>query len=279
MDDLSFLDQPSATGRYSNAILRVVLSNGQVSQVSDRINPYELLVPCPLLFHAFEDGYDSRVQANIEAPSTAAAVMLLRYCYTGSYLPSDFEFLPISFLPHAEIYKMAEDFDIPELQLLAYGNFTCQFEFASSLPEPPIDLPETIRFVYMHYSSNQARQQQDLIKTVLHFCVSAFVKLSRNNDFLEVFRQVPQFRQDLCLTNMEREFADDCKQAIWPFTFRTNFLKVHLISFSSHSVPWSLALQLAQLFSLLGTFLRRCSSISLKRLPSVLPCINPLLVQ
>jgi hypothetical protein len=35
--------------------------------------------------------------------------------------------------------------------------------------------------------------------------------LNESIDFLEVARQIPEFRQDLCRTNMERNFQDDCK--------------------------------------------------------------------
>ena len=214
MDDLAFLEQLGGEYGSNNGTLKAVLPDGQVCQVSDRICPYRLLDNCPLLYHAFEYGYQSRLQASIEAPSRAAVISLLRYCYTGSYLSPGIEYAPILFLPHAEIYKMAEDFDIPELQLLAHGNFSCQVDYACSVPTPPQDLLETIQYVYIYFASPQSRQQQGLVHTLLNYCISVFEyhKLGQSVDFLEIVRQSPEFRQDLCRTNMERNFQDDCEQ-------------------------------------------------------------------
>ncbi|KAH7077706.1 hypothetical protein BKA63DRAFT_270641 [Paraphoma chrysanthemicola] len=185
---------------------------GQVCHISDSVCPYRLLDSCPLLYHAFEGGYQDRLQAHIEAPSRSAVIALLRYCYTGSYLPPGAEYAPILLLPHAETYKLAEDFDVPELQLLAHGNFSCQVDFACSLPTPPEDLVDTIRFVYDHLAGTQARLQQGLVHTLLNYCVAVFQyhHLAQNVEFREVVQQIPEFQQDLCRTNMERNFEDEC---------------------------------------------------------------------
>jgi hypothetical protein len=213
MDDLTFLEDFGGDYGAGNATLKVVLADGNVHHISDRISPYRLLDACPLLFHAFEYGSQSRLQASIEAPSRAAVISLLRYCYTGSYLYPGAEYAPILLLPHAEMYKMAEDFDVPELQLLAHGNFSVQIDCACSLPMPPQDLLETIRYVYLHFASPQSCQQQGLTHSLLNYCISNFLyhKLGDSVEFLEVARQIPEFRQDLCRTNMERNFQDDCE--------------------------------------------------------------------
>jgi hypothetical protein len=213
MDDLAFLDLFGGGPGSNNATLKAVLRDGQVCHISDRVCPYRLLESCPLLYHAFEDGYQGRPQANIEGPSRSAVIALLRYCYTGSYLYPGAEHAPILLLLHAETYKMAEDFDVPELQLLAHGNFSCQVDFACSLPTPPQDLLDTIRYVYAYFASPQARQQQGLVHTLLNYCISVFQyhRLAESVDFLDVVRQIPEFYQDLCRTNMERNFQDDCK--------------------------------------------------------------------
>lgn len=211
MEDLTFLDD---LGDYenSNATLKVVDSAGYVDHVSDCISPYRLLDKCPLLYHAFEGGSQGRLQASIEAPSRAAVIALLRYCYTGSYLPPGSEFAPITMLLHAQVYKIAEDFDMPELQLSAHGNFSVQVDCACSLPEAPIDLLETIRYVYIHLASPQARQQQGLVHTLLNYCIALFQyhRLGESAEFLKVVHEIPDFRQDLCRTNMERNFEDSC---------------------------------------------------------------------
>lgn len=214
MDDLSFLEQLQS-GDYgsNNATLNVVLPDGQVLHISDRISPYRLFDNCPLLYHAFEHGYQSRMYASIDAPSRTAAIALLRYCYTDNYLPPDIEDMPLRFLPHAQVYKMSEDFDIPALQLLAHGNFSCQVDYACSVPGPPHDLIETIRYLYIYFSSQESRGQQSLLDTLLNYCISVFQyhKLGQRSEFLEVVRQIPELRQDLCRTNMARNFQDDCK--------------------------------------------------------------------
>ena len=212
MDDLSFLDVFNDRGT-NNAILRAVLPDGQVCEISDRICPYKFLDGCPLLYHAFEFGFQSRPQASIDAPSTSAVVSLLRYCYTGTYVTRDAEYSPISLLQHVEAYKMAMLFDIPELQLLAHGNFSCQTDFACSLPEPPHDLFDTIRFVYQHFADQDSHYQHGLVNTLRNYCISIFIyhKLEENAEFLKIVAEIPAFRQDLCRTNIERNFRDDCK--------------------------------------------------------------------
>lgn len=215
MDDLSFLDAYLEQGQ-SNATLKVVLPNGKVREISDRICPFKFLDKCPLLYHAFEYGFQSRLQASLEAPSEYAVISLLRYCYTGSYLPPQAEYGPILLLPHVETYKIAEDFDVAELQLLAHGNISLQVDFACSLPAPPQDLLETIRFVYRHYASQKARRQHALVDTLLNYCISTFLahRLGEEAEFLKTAADVPDFRQDLCRMNMERNFEDECAQDI-----------------------------------------------------------------
>jgi hypothetical protein len=216
MDDLSFLDAGyGALCGTDNATLKVMLADGRVCPISDRICPYRFLDSCPLLYHAFEHGHQNRLQASIEASSRSAVICLVRYCYTGSYCVPNAEFEPILILPHAETYKIAEDFDVPGLQLLAHGTFSCQIELACSLPTPPQDLDETIRFIYLYFSSQQSRQQQSLLSSLLNYCIAMFQyhRLATDSKFLAVARDIPEFRQDLCRTNMERNFQDDCKSA------------------------------------------------------------------
>jgi len=212
MDDLSFLDELNEHGT-NNAILRVVTPDNQVCEISDRVCPYKFLDSCALLYHAFEFGFQSRPQANIDASSQSAVVSLLRYCYTGTYLAPDSEYAPISLLRHVEAYKMAIDFDVPELQLLAHGNFSCQTDFACSLPDPPQDLFATIRFIYEHFADQESHHQHGLVNTLRNYCISTFLyhKLEENVEFLKVVSDIPAFRQDLCRTNIERNFQDDCK--------------------------------------------------------------------
>jgi len=211
MDDLSFLDEASERGQLK-ATLKVVLPDGDVCHLSDRINTFMFLDTCPLLYIAFEDCPYSRLQASVEATSKIAVVSLLRYCYTGTYLPPDAESGPVSLLPHVETYKIAEDFDMTGLQRMAQGNLACQVELALYQPFPPEDLFDTIRFVYRHYSSLQVGQHHCLLSTLLSYCVSVFGKhnFEQHVGFRELATDLPKFSQDLCLENMRREFEDEC---------------------------------------------------------------------
>lgn len=216
MDDLAFLDNEYELANEngsSDAILKAVLPGGKVTHISGAISPYKFLETCPLLYHAFEYNSQKRLQANIEASSEAAVVSLTRYCYTGSYLANEPDGDSILLLHHAETYKIAEDFDVPELQIMAHGNFSCQIEYACCLPSHPEDLLDTIRFIYRHFASDQARRDHNLVDTLLNYCVAVYLyhKLGESLDFLTAVHEIPAFRQDLCRTNVTRNFEDDCE--------------------------------------------------------------------
>ncbi|KAL1648997.1 hypothetical protein SLS61_006519 [Didymella pomorum] len=217
MDDLTFLDEELGS-EYgaSNAILKAVLPGGKVIHISNAISPLKFLDTCPLLYHAFEYNAQSRLQASLEASSDTAVISLVRYCYTGSYLASEPDGDSILLLQHAETYKIAEDFDVPELQIVAHGNFSCQIEFACCLPKHPQDLLDTIRFIYRHFASDEARRNHNLVDTLLNYCVSVYFyhKLGESLDFLTAVHEIPAFRQDLCRTNIARNFEDDCAAEI-----------------------------------------------------------------
>lgn len=214
MDDLSFLDEV-LTSDYgaSNATLKAVLPGSKVVHISDNITPFKFLDACPLLYHSFEYNSQSRLQASIEASSETAVISLARYCYTGSYLAAEPDGESIVLLQHAETYKIAEDYDVPELQIMAHGNFSCQIEYACCLPKPPNDLLDTIRFVYRHFASEEARRKHNLVDTLLNYCVAVYLyhKLGVTLDFLTAVHEIPAFRQDLCRTNIARNFEDECE--------------------------------------------------------------------
>ncbi|KAF3051027.1 hypothetical protein E8E11_007476 [Didymella keratinophila] len=213
MDDLTFLDEELGS-EYgaSDAILKAVLPGGKVIHISNAISPSKFLETCPLLYYAFEYNAQSRLQASLEASSDTAVISLVRYCYTGSYLAGEPDEDSILLLQHAETYKIAEDFDVPELQIMAHGNFSCQIEFACCLPKHPRDLLATIKFIYRHFASDEARRNHNLVDTLLNYCVAVYLyhKLGESLDFLTAVHEIPAFRQDLCRTNIARNFEDDC---------------------------------------------------------------------
>ncbi|KAF2633564.1 hypothetical protein BU25DRAFT_427064 [Macroventuria anomochaeta] len=212
MNNLTFLDEELANGYgASDATLKAVLPGGRVVHISDNISPFKFLDTCPLMYHAFEYNSQSRLQASIEASSETAVISLARYCYTGSYLAGELDGESILLLEHAETYKIAEDFDVPELQIMAHGNFSCQIEYACCLPKPPKDLLDTVRFIYRHFASDEARRKHNLVDTLLNYCVAVYLyhKLGESLDFLTAVHEIPSFRQDLCRTNIARNFEDD----------------------------------------------------------------------
>ncbi|KAF2993399.1 hypothetical protein E8E13_001291 [Curvularia kusanoi] len=217
MNDLTFLDAEfgSELGD-SNAILKAVLPGGKVMHIADIISPFKFVDSCPLLYHAFEYNAQGRLQASIEASSETAVISLVRFCYTGNYLASEPDGESVQLLQHAETYKIAEDFDVAELQIIAHGNFSCQIEYACCLPKSPDDFLDTIRFLYQNFASDEARRQHNLVDTLLNYCVAVYLihKLGEDLDFLTAIHELPAFRQDLCRTNIVRNFEDDCAAQI-----------------------------------------------------------------
>ncbi|KAF1978571.1 hypothetical protein BU23DRAFT_564153 [Bimuria novae-zelandiae CBS 107.79] len=210
MDDLSFLEQAATVGSSTAATLMVLLPDSSVIQIHN-INTFTVLDKCPLLFHAFEfREYGDVQQACIEATSRSAVISLLRFLYTGTYLIDQDDCLG-SLLPHAEVFKIAEDFDVPELQVQSYVNFTRDTEFACCRATPPSDLCATIQFLYSHLAGRQSQEHQSLLDTLLNYCISVFTyqALHEQEDFRQTVFENPSFHQDLCKTSLKRNFEDD----------------------------------------------------------------------
>lgn len=187
------------------ASITILLPDTTVARI-DRVSPTVVSKKCPLLGFAFEDGVEGS-HASLEASSENAVVCLLRYLYTDDYIPQEHqETSTACLLIHAEVYKLARDFDVPELQVAAYCNFSRETEMSCSLPTPLTDLCDTIRFVYKHLEN-----EQSLIDTLLHYCVSVFGyhRLGSNQDFRQAAFDNPKFHQALCETNCKRDFQDD----------------------------------------------------------------------
>lgn len=201
MADLDFL----AAYPDGNAAITVLLPDGTVSRI-DNVSPMAIREKCPLLWYAFNDGPNGDQQASIEADSTALVACFLRFLYTGTYLSPEEQDCPYSLLRHAQLYKMAQDFDVPELQVRANVSFLRETEFSSYMPNPPIDLCDAIRFVYKHLAD-----QQHLLDTLLNYCVSSFRYHGLENDptFRQVAFDTPEFHKGLCRTSFKRDFQDD----------------------------------------------------------------------
>lgn len=185
--------------------MTILLPDATAARI-EQISPTIVSQKCPLLGFAFDDGVDGS-HASLEASSENAIICLLRYLYTDGYLPEESQEAPTpGLLLHAEVYKLARDFDVPELQVAAYCNFSHETELSCSLPTPLTDLCDTIRFVYKHLEN-----EQSLIDTLLHYCVSVFGyhRLGSNEDFRQAAFDNPEFHQALCETNCKRDFQDE----------------------------------------------------------------------
>jgi hypothetical protein len=202
MADLEFLSLYPG-----NANITICLPDGQIKRI-DRVSATTIADKCPLLFYCFENGPLNHQQASLEANSIALVISLLRYIYTGNYLTEAQENGPCSLLHHAEMYKMAQDFDVPELQVAAHVNFIRETEMSCCVPNPPIDLCAAIEFVYRYLGS-----QQPLIDTLLNYCVSSFKYhgLGTDSGFRQSAFHIPAFHKDLCQMNIRRDFQDEGK--------------------------------------------------------------------
>ncbi|KAF2500389.1 hypothetical protein BU16DRAFT_534985 [Lophium mytilinum] len=188
-----------------NASLSVVASDGAIT--IQNLHTPTIGRRCPLLELSFEQGASGIPRASIEAASLDLVVNFLRFCYTGDYLSyDDMGALPFSLLMHAQLCRMAEIFEVPELQALAHTNVIRETELACSLPSPPLDLCLAIRFIYEHLA-----EQRPLIDTILHYCVYCFLqhKLGTDDSFRQVAFELRPFHQDLCRTSFKRGFQDD----------------------------------------------------------------------
>ncbi|KAF1959544.1 hypothetical protein CC80DRAFT_406159 [Byssothecium circinans] len=226
MDDLNFLTH--AATEDSTASLIVLLPDNAVSHIHN-VAPFAILEKCPLLYHTFEFGANAARQANIEASSLSAVSALLRYLYTGDYLPQDERG---SLINHAEVFKIAVDFDLPPLQVQAYVNFSAGTEYACCFVTPPPELCQTIRFVYEHLASSQSRQEQSLLDTLLHYCISmlSYQGLYKHAEFRQVILDLPAFHKDLCRQSMQRNFEDDGKCRLPPIRYGFERLLLRTVS-------------------------------------------------
>ncbi|OCK77059.1 hypothetical protein K432DRAFT_276808, partial [Lepidopterella palustris CBS 459.81] len=189
-----------------HASLMVITPDGTISTI-DNLHPAIIGQRCPLLEFSFEQGSTGFPKASIEASSHEVALCFLRFLYHGDYLSYDEQGqLPCSMLIHAELCRMADVFEVPELQVAAHANIIRETELSCSQPFPPVQLCAAIRFIYAHLSD-----QQPLIDTILNYCVFCFLYhgLGTNEDFRRLAFELQPFHRDLCRTSFKRGFTDD----------------------------------------------------------------------
>jgi hypothetical protein len=204
MDDLTFVNLHSQVGEAAITVFHPDGTNFGTIQFLD----VEIINQrCPLLAMCFEDGSRGPHHC-LEASSRALVVSFLRYIYTGDYMPDHIAAVdePCSLLIHAELCRLGDVFEAPELMVQAHCNMIQATELACSQPHPPLDLHDAIRFIYGYLS-----EQRELIDTILHYCISCFIQhgLANNEEFRRLAYELRPFHNDLCRTNFRRGFEDE----------------------------------------------------------------------
>ncbi|KAF2111704.1 hypothetical protein BDV96DRAFT_602755 [Lophiotrema nucula] len=193
-------------GEYVNGTLTIQLPDLTVARI-DEVPLVLIKDACPLLFHVFEDGANGAIQGSIEAPSLELVSRFLCYLYTqNDYMNGEDDFESRSLLLHAQVCFMAQNYDVPQLEVAAHLNFTHATELSCCLPDPPHDLSQAIEFVYARLPNETA-----LLQTLLHYCVGNYQyhRLGENKAFRQVVFETPEFHRGLCQTFLSRDFQDD----------------------------------------------------------------------
>lgn len=204
MDSLDFLNHR----RKGDASLTVLYKDGTLTHIHDLdLEAFE--AASPLLAFAFEESR-AGPKHYLEDVTPASLASLLRYIHSDprEYVPEECKLEPISMLLHAQVYRLADIYDIPGLQTMAKANMTRECEFSCSTNQSPRDLCEAIDFIYQHLPKHA-----DIIETLANYCVSMFLYHGLGD--IEAFRAMAyehrRFQQDLCMVNLRRGFMDDGK--------------------------------------------------------------------
>lgn len=189
----------------------VVVTRDDDNFVVDGLDLDQLENECPLLAIGFESNAAGIYKNSLEAKCRIIAVSFLRFLCTGSYLVTADDGVSLiapSLLFHAEMYQLADNFDLLELKQQAQANLTRVTEFACCYPNPPEDLCEASRFIYARLGKHT-----NLTGIIQHYCVNCFHNhnLKDNIPFRQLVDEVPMFGLDLLKTNIERGFNDEGK--------------------------------------------------------------------
>ncbi|KAL1301741.1 hypothetical protein AAFC00_005944 [Neodothiora populina] len=209
MDDLNFLkNHPKG-----NAVLGVQRPDGTTSALIEGLNLDIIEDVSPVLALVFDPTRSGPRHYLEDTYSEAVAASLLRYIYTDprDYVADECKDGPISMLLHAQIYFLANIYDIDGLRLAAKANITRECELSCSSCMPPLDLCEAVNFIYRYMPT-----QKDIIDTISNYCVAMFLyhKLGQMQSFRELAFEHRSFQQDLCMVNINRGFVDEAALAI-----------------------------------------------------------------
>lgn len=182
------------------------ISNLNIDIISER---------CAIIGHAFEPSR-SGPQVRLDILTSATALPFLRYLYTGTYAlkgPTEdfYEDVPTSVLFHAQLFRLGDIYDLPDLKSQAYVNILRQCEFGCSSPNKPIDLCPAIRYIY-----DNLAKYDNLIDAIINYCVSCFLQhsLAEDENFKKLAYELRPFHQDLCKNSMNRQFENESESAL-----------------------------------------------------------------
>ncbi|KAK8160720.1 hypothetical protein BKA80DRAFT_310951 [Phyllosticta citrichinensis] len=199
--DMSFLDRKPV----GQVRLFLNLPDGS-HQVLQKLNLPQVICQGSLLNFAFECAANGTPAAEIDVPSVAAGIGLVRFIYTKNYgWPSSPDDVPLLLTAH--VFALGYKVDNEELYHQSHVALLRKVNHAADYPSPPSDLCATIRFLW---TQTWATTESSAIKgDILHYCVTAFDKhnLGSNPEFIKLSEEHVNFVTDLSKTNSERDFA------------------------------------------------------------------------
>lgn len=201
MDGLEFLEESPA----GTATLVIQPANAQPREIHN-LSISRIKESCPTLASQFHHTKDDVTRTCVlKRSSITAGISFLRYLYLGEYAlyQADVDVL-IPPLLHLQLFRLAEQWDLPDLQQLVITHLTNNTDPTWGNGYHPMDLCEAIRYLYVEMAT-----RAELRKILADYCVANFV-----NDGLqscEYFRQTvyecPPFLRDLCRANMDNGFS------------------------------------------------------------------------
>ncbi|KAK7538599.1 uncharacterized protein J3D65DRAFT_540095, partial [Phyllosticta citribraziliensis] len=159
-----------------------------------------------LLNFAFESAANRTPAADIDVPSVAAGIGLVRFIYTKN-IGWPWSQDDVSLLLTAHVFALGYKVDYEELYHEAHVALLRKVSYAADYPSPPSDLCATIRFLW---TQTWATTELSAIKgDILHYCVTAFERhnLGNNPEFIKLSEEHVNFVTDLSKTNFERKFG------------------------------------------------------------------------
>ncbi|KAK8212207.1 hypothetical protein IWZ01DRAFT_257884 [Phyllosticta capitalensis] len=197
--DLSFLHRfPVGQGR-----LILTAPNGS-RHVFQHLNMNIIRTNCPLLALSFESSANRVPTADLEVPSIAAGICVIRYIYTKNFGWPGSE-CDVSMLLTAHVTMLAKLLDQWALYMAANSSLLAKIDFAASFPSPPHDIWATVRFLW-----TTSVAASNIKESMLNYCVAAFQhhSLGTNPEFMKLCQELIDFHMDLSRVNAQRDYEE-----------------------------------------------------------------------